>query len=235
MKKNTLIPTITAALLIIAAACSPKKSIEDQITADILSMPEMQFENAAVIFLSEPSDTEPYYTVQGGSNMATHFATSFWFHVYTSPNYEIKVYNVITDSEMTLEEWRSEATSVQELTVYLKLDGRQSGNELRILIDELIWVNINDTEALMKYGIDPEDMLYDNDVVNEKEEWVLVLTCPETTFSIVRYTDEGYVERPDVDKNTFRQHMSWRDDYTILAKVTLLDGRLLSVYEYYTP
>jgi len=83
-------------------------SMIERITKDILSLPEMKFKNAAVMFVTEPSDTEPYYTFKGGSNMETHFATSFWFHVYTSPTYEIKVYDIVNDSEMTLEEWRNQ-------------------------------------------------------------------------------------------------------------------------------
>jgi len=82
--------------------------IIERITKDILSLPEMKFKNASVMFVTEPSDTEPYYTFKGGSNVETHFATSFWFHVYTSPTDEIKVYDIVTDSEMTLEEWRNQ-------------------------------------------------------------------------------------------------------------------------------
>ena len=68
----------------------------------------MQFPRAAVMVEDHPSDSEPYYTVRGGANRADQFATSFWFHVYVDPVYEIKVYDVVSDRELSLEEWRKE-------------------------------------------------------------------------------------------------------------------------------
>ena len=126
--KKTLFLTVTATMLIMAASCgqnAPKQTstepetavaqqdeksqddIESRISKDILSFPEMKFENAAIMIVGEPSDEEPYYTVKGGSDMETHFATSYWFHVYTKPKYEIKVYDIAMDEEMSLEEWRN--------------------------------------------------------------------------------------------------------------------------------
>jgi hypothetical protein len=78
---------------------------EVRFTKEILSFPKMQFPGAEVMIVSEPTDDKPYFTVNGGSDMDTHFATSFWFHVYPEPEYEIKVYDVATDSEMTLALW----------------------------------------------------------------------------------------------------------------------------------
>ncbi|MCL2041512.1 MAG: hypothetical protein FWG84_05660 [Bacteroidales bacterium] len=111
--------TVIAAIIISAASCggqqptgvaetadTPSQITEETITKEILSLPEMQFPNAAVMIVDEPTDAEPYFTVKGGSDMDDHFATSFWFHVYTAPEYEIRIYDVVLDSEMTLEEWR---------------------------------------------------------------------------------------------------------------------------------
>ena len=127
--KKTLFLTAAVAMMTLAASCgqnAPKQTstepetavaqqteqsqgdVESRITKDILSLPEMKFEKAAIMIVSEPSDEEPYYTVKGGSNMDTHFATSYWFHVYTKPKYEIKVYDVAMDEEMSLEEWRNQ-------------------------------------------------------------------------------------------------------------------------------
>jgi len=86
----------------------PQDPIISQITDDILALPEMQFPRAAVMVEDHPSDSEPYYTIRGGSNGRDQFATSFWFHVYVDPVYEIKVYDVVSDRELSLEEWRKE-------------------------------------------------------------------------------------------------------------------------------
>ena len=127
--KKTLFLTAAVAMMTLAAACGQNAQkqtstesetavaqqteqsqgdIESRITKDILSLPEMKFENAAIMIVGEPSDEEPYYTVKGGSDMETHFATSYWFHVYVKPKYEIKVYDVAMDEEMSLEEWRNQ-------------------------------------------------------------------------------------------------------------------------------
>ena len=94
---------------------SVKENIEEAITKDILLLPEMQFPHAAVMIAETPTADQPYYIVQGGSNMDDHFATSFWFHVYTTPEYEIRIYDVVSDSEMTLEEWRNSNPTYDEV------------------------------------------------------------------------------------------------------------------------
>jgi hypothetical protein len=69
----------------------------------------MQFPRAATMIASAPSDDEPYYSVRGGSNMEERFVTSYWFHVYVhQTGYEIKFWDVATDREMSLDEWRKE-------------------------------------------------------------------------------------------------------------------------------
>jgi|GEM_PF-3645005 len=87
---------------------APEDTVISQITNDILALPEMQFPHAAVMVEDLPSDTEPYYTVKGGSNMDDRFVTSFWFRVYVEPEYEIKIWDIVFDSVLSLEEWRKE-------------------------------------------------------------------------------------------------------------------------------
>ena len=82
--------------------------VERQYTNDILAFPEMQFSRAAIMTIGVPSDTEPYYTIKAGSNMEDRFVTNYWFHVYVDPVYAIKVYDVVSDRELSLEEWRKE-------------------------------------------------------------------------------------------------------------------------------
>ena len=89
--------------------------VEETITNDILSLPEMQFPHAAVMIVDVPTDAEPYFTVKGGSDMEDHFTTSFWFHVYTAPEYEIRIYDIVSDSEMSLEEWRNSKPKYDEI------------------------------------------------------------------------------------------------------------------------
>jgi hypothetical protein len=221
------------------ASCGSSSSngnkTEEQISNDILSLPEMQFPNAAIIIVSEPSDEEPYYTVQGGSNMETHFAASFWFHVYTKPQYEIKVYDVVTDEELTLDKWRNanKGISADDMLVYLKLYSLYSDNQ-QLLIDEQLWINGEDTETLIKYGFDPDNG-YDYELYNETEEWITVNIQPETTFNIIQYSDEGYAEFHDVNWNQFKQYMSEGTNRPILATITVRDGNVLAVKEKYMP
>jgi hypothetical protein len=91
-------------------------AMEARISKDILALPEMQFPHAAVVTVSAPTAGQPYYEVRGGSNTDGHFATSFWFHVYVRPTYEIKVYDIVTDTEITLQEWRLGATMTMTTT-----------------------------------------------------------------------------------------------------------------------
>jgi len=125
---NKQILPFLAAVLILAASCGGQQptgvaesaDAQSQITAEtitkeILSLPEMQFPNAAVMIVDEPTDAEPYFTIKGGSDMDDHFATSFWFHVYTAPEYEIRLYDIVSDSEMTLEEWRNSNSAYDEV------------------------------------------------------------------------------------------------------------------------
>jgi hypothetical protein len=117
MKTTTFLIT-AAAIMTFAVACGQRntggsaqpdgtsKNIEDKIITDVLALPEMQFPYAVAMIVSEPSDGEPYYTVGGGSDIDDNIVTSWWFHVYITPEYEIKIYDVCTDSEMTLGQWR---------------------------------------------------------------------------------------------------------------------------------
>lgn len=83
------------------------RTIEDEMFASIFSLPEVKaIENASVMIVDSPSVTKPYYTVKVGCNLEDHFVTSHWFYVYTTPDIEIRVYDVVTDAEMTLSEWR---------------------------------------------------------------------------------------------------------------------------------
>ena len=82
------------------------QQINDVISKKILALPEMQFPNAAVMIVDEPTADQPWYTVKAGSNMDDHFTTSFWFRVYSAPEYKIRIYDIVSDSEMTLAAWR---------------------------------------------------------------------------------------------------------------------------------
>lgn len=75
-----------------------------QIEAELLKLPEMK--NLALACVSEPSNNEPFYTFHGLEHHDTHTTTVIWFHVYIKPDYQIKVYDIVTDSDLTLEQWR---------------------------------------------------------------------------------------------------------------------------------
>ncbi|MDD2293895.1 MAG: hypothetical protein PHD07_06790 [Bacteroidales bacterium] len=80
-------------------------SFADKAGREILSMPETK--NMSLILESEPTPNAPYYIYKCGENNKDNFVTIYWFHVYENP-YEIKVYDVVFDREMTLDEWRAD-------------------------------------------------------------------------------------------------------------------------------
>ncbi|MDR3048104.1 MAG: hypothetical protein LBU51_10960 [Bacteroidales bacterium] len=72
---------------------------------EILNFPEVKAIKNVVIDTFEPTDGELYYTVRVGADMETHVTACYWFRVYEN-TYQIMYYDVATDSEMTLEQWR---------------------------------------------------------------------------------------------------------------------------------
>lgn len=82
-----------------------EKNFIDKVRDDIFALPEAK--GLSLILDSEPTENTPYYLFTCGENHDDHFVTLYWFHVYQNP-YEIKVYDVVTDREMTIEEWRAE-------------------------------------------------------------------------------------------------------------------------------
>jgi hypothetical protein len=72
-------------------------------------LPEVKaMKNALVFVVGLPSPAEPYYTVRVGEDVVheeeSRFVTLYWFHVFGVD--DIRVYDVATDREMTLAEWR---------------------------------------------------------------------------------------------------------------------------------
>ena len=89
---------------------TPKKeTTEDKVMNAVFNLPEVKnLKKASVMIASAPSEDEPYFTAQVGQNMDDHFSTVYWFHVYPTGNMIIKVYDVISDSEITLDQWRKQ-------------------------------------------------------------------------------------------------------------------------------
>jgi hypothetical protein len=214
-----------------------EKSFEKGIINDILALPEMQFKRAAAIIEERPTDAEPFYTIRAGSNADTHFATSFWFHVYTYPDYEIRLYDVASDSELSLDEWRGETGEIPALTfhAYVKFGKKVADGQFQLLIDNFLWINGDDRETLKKYGFDPDNVDNDYEIYNEIEEWVPVITFPETKYKIFVYNEEGVGSYYDVDQEWFRQHLCEWEGKTIVAKVTVAGEYIFSVDEIYIP
>ena len=125
--------------------------------------------------------------------------------------------------------------AVTELLVYLKLADRQSGDQLQLLFDELLWINGNDTKTLLKYGFNPEDVCNDYELYNEKEEWIPVVASSETTISSFRWDDEGNFEFVNMDLAEFKQYLKRWDGCSILADITVSNGVALTIKERYVP
>jgi hypothetical protein len=239
--KKLLLLTMSLTVIGLITSCGGlglnSQSVEEKMIADILAFPEMQFENAAAIIESYPTDAEPFYTVQAGSDMDDHFATSFRFHVYTNPEYKIMYYDIIMDTEISLAEWRGNVSGVSSNKFYawVKFSGTEPNGELRLLIDDVIMINGDDMESLKKYGIDPENVANDYALYNEVEDWVSIITLPETTYKIVAYDDDGIPDRYDADKARFKKHMTQRNGFYILAIVTVENEHLIAIDEQYVP
>jgi hypothetical protein len=211
--------------------------LEQKIIAEVLALPEMQFENAAAEIVEQPAEADGYYTVRAGSETESNFAVSFWFRVYAKPKFMINVYDLITDTEQTLDEWRSSTVEEPSETfhAYVKYDKPISGGQFRLLMDEVLWINGDDKETLKKYGFDPDNVDNDYELYNETEDWIIVLTKPESEFRISVYDDDGFPQYREVDHARFKKHLTEGDGRTILARVTISEGYAVSVNEVYIP
>jgi hypothetical protein len=117
----------------------------------------------------------------------------------------------------------------------VKFSETQADGQLRLLIDDLLWINGDDKETLKKYGIDPENITNDYALYNEVEEWLPYITNPEATFRISIYDDEGFPKYQEVDHARFAKHLTEWEDRSILAKVTVVMGYIVAVNEIYVP
>ena len=222
------------------------KDIKEKIVKEVLALPEMKFKKAAAIIDSEPTDEQPYYTVKGGTDTDTHFATSHWFRVYTTPAFEIKYYDVVSDTEMTLAEHRGETPDSPILTfhAYVKLAPKQPAEGIALLIDDVLMIRGDDKEKLKQFGIDPENVTNDYAIHNAKKEWRPGEIMPsgdaqvEPEFKIMTFDKEGSPKFHDASLTEFRKHLEGKDD-GILAKVTASRNgpgyMVVSVKEQYVP
>ncbi len=96
----------------------PNPTAEEKVVDLVLDLPEIQKMDESIrkksdgkrglkAFVSNrPSDDEEYYTVSVAEDNGQSLATYYTFHVY--PDYSIQYYDVVSDSEKTLKEWRRE-------------------------------------------------------------------------------------------------------------------------------
>jgi len=59
----------------------------------------------SIFIEGEPSQENPYYWIKVWEDNGSNFVTHFHFFVYPNP-FEIKFYDVVTDTAISLEEWR---------------------------------------------------------------------------------------------------------------------------------
>lgn len=91
-------------------------STEDRIIDKVYNLPEVQAleasvrkksggeRNLSLRISSEPSDDQEYYGVTVAEDNGAALATYYEFRVY--PDFSIRFYDVVEDSEISLEEWR---------------------------------------------------------------------------------------------------------------------------------
>jgi len=139
---------------------------------------------------------------------------------------------VVGETQEVMNETPSEVTN---LFGYLKLADHQSGDQLQLLFDELLWIRGDDTETLLKYGFDPENVDDDYELYNEKVEWIPFVTSSETTISSFRWDDEGNFEFVNMDLAEFKQYLKRWDGCSILADITVSNGIALTIKERYVP
>ncbi|MDD3858752.1 MAG: hypothetical protein PHW83_01020 [Bacteroidales bacterium] len=98
---------------------SDKLSIEDKILNKVLALPEVKERADYIIketngerhlevwIASTPKETGSYYLIKAGEDNGMSMVTHFDFYVYPK-TMEIKYYDILTDSELSLAEWREE-------------------------------------------------------------------------------------------------------------------------------
>jgi hypothetical protein len=59
-----------------------------------------------LIIAKKPDKAEPYYWVQVGNNSGGRFIARYNFFVYKKKGLEVKFYDTMNDSIITLQEWR---------------------------------------------------------------------------------------------------------------------------------
>jgi len=92
-------------------------TIEDRIFNEILALDEIKAYNkyldslkgkeakTTFIISEKPTKESPYYVVKYGFTDEDHFVSEFLFYVYPEP-FEIKYFDVVDDTAISIEEWR---------------------------------------------------------------------------------------------------------------------------------
>ena len=76
-----------------------------QIRLDLSAIPDL--EGMEIELVSKPSATEKYFTYKAGKlNDHGMMLSPVWLHVYVDPVYEIRIFDVVMDGEISLSEWQ---------------------------------------------------------------------------------------------------------------------------------
>ena len=89
---------------------SSEEKLQEKIVADISNFPEVKSLNlteddCGVWIVYGPNEESAYYCVYVTEGVPCSRST-YIFHVYNNPKYEIKYYDNVNEKEMTLDEWR---------------------------------------------------------------------------------------------------------------------------------
>ncbi|RCH54066.1 hypothetical protein DJ568_14370 [Mucilaginibacter hurinus] len=82
---------------------------EKKVLQDVKNIPEVQSGADQVLIAERPSEEKDFYLVETGSRETDNFSRFLMLRVYTYPQYMIKIYDAGTDTELSLDEWRSKS------------------------------------------------------------------------------------------------------------------------------
>lgn len=123
---------------------------------------------------------------------------------------------------------------------YVKCDvsaAPTSGKALAILADEILWIDGDDEQVLLQYGIAPDDVNNDYAIVNEAEEWEPYLVAQKAAF-FVQYTQDYELDPREIGWAEFAGYLAQAQDYGILAEITVAEvetREVIRIAEIYTP
>lgn len=84
---------------------------EKQILEDVKNLPEVMGNADQVVIAERPSEGKDFYLIETGTHGEDNYSRFAMFRVYYRPKYEIRVFDMADDTDVSLEEWRKQNTT----------------------------------------------------------------------------------------------------------------------------